>query len=288
MAIIRPRKKQMFLHAGIGFAIGAVPLCIFCFLLLWQCKKSAGELEACRDTLDQMRSAQAYVLKRDLKEGEVIDRGCLEETYFSIEDKSGYRPLIWQDIVGKRSKLNLSQGTILDSSMLYEGEEIHQDLRVAELTMLQLPVGLKKDDYIDIRIVFPSGEDYIVAKHKKVLDMLSGEEGGTETAGIRLYVSEEEILRIASANVDCVLYRDTALYAIRYVNEAQSGATVNYPVNPQVFALMQWDPNLFSHVVAPQEQGRRQQLSDNLSGYIKESVSGLNFQQASETMEFYE
>jgi hypothetical protein len=42
------------------------------------------------------------------------------------------------------------------------------------------------------------------------------------------------------------LFEGTYLYAVIYQADFENAAVTTYPVNPQVFTLMQWDPNIVS------------------------------------------
>ena len=63
----------------------------------------------------------------------------------------------------------MTAGTVLSKEMIYEDEsEQGNDVRKQEYNMFVLPTDLQNGDYIDIRLMLPSGTDYIVASKKRV------------------------------------------------------------------------------------------------------------------------
>ncbi|KIL38021.1 SAF domain-containing protein, partial [Gordoniibacillus kamchatkensis] len=139
-------------------------------------------------------------------------------------------------VIGKSAKIELEPGTPLMPSMLYEGAPIPKDLRVQEFQVIQLPSNLQKGQYIDVRINFPTGEDFVLLAKKKARE-LSGNV-------IWLEMNELDLLRTSSAIIDAYL-QGARLYALPYIEPGlQEAAAVNYPANPKVLDLMAHDPNL--------------------------------------------
>ena len=55
----------------------------------------------------------------------------------------------------------MTAGTVLSKEMIYEDEaEQGNDVRKQEYNMFVLPTDLQNGDYIDIRLMLPSGTDY--------------------------------------------------------------------------------------------------------------------------------
>lgn len=147
-------------------------------------------------------------------------------------------------IIGNRLKLSLSENTILTSEMVYMGEAISEDLRLHYFPFVQLTEKLQKGDFIDIRISFLNGVDFVLLSKKKIEDISiqDGIEGTSK--GVWIEVTEEEILRLSSALVDNYLNEESVIYGIEYVLETQKAAIVNYPVNKVVERLIEEDPNI--------------------------------------------
>lgn len=158
--------------------------------------------------------------------------------------------------IGKSAKIELQPGTPLMPSMLYEGAPIPKDLRVQEFHVIQLPSNLQTGQYIDVRINFPTGEDFVLLAKKKALE-LSGNV-------IWLEMNELDILRTSSAIIDAYL-QGARLYALPYIEPGlQEAAVVNYPANPKVLDLMEHDPNLFEKATTELARQLRSTLDGNL------------------------
>lgn len=95
---------------------------------------------------------------------------------------------------------------------------------------------LKVGDYVDVRISFPNGSDFVVLVKKKIEEFFYD--------GIVLIVTEDDILKMASAKVDMDQFQGCMVYASKYVDEEDSESISNYPVRKDVLLLYGWDPNV--------------------------------------------
>ncbi len=169
------------------------------------------------------------------------------------------------DAVGLSVNDDLAAGTLLYDNMVFSAEALPKDLRVYEMSHLITQSTLQVGDAVDIRISFPSGLDYIVLSKKTLIDRRVIEDG--EAAEICVFhLDEDEILRLSSALVDAYLHRGTYLYTTRYVSDvSQAGATVTYPANADVQALIAEDPNIVERAMVALEEQKRLQLVDSLN-----------------------
>ena len=69
---------------------------------------------------------------------------------------------------GYKAKVDLKAGTILSSTLVYEGEDITSDVRYVEYNMLTLSTTIAIGEFIDIRLTLPNGQDLIVVSKKEV------------------------------------------------------------------------------------------------------------------------
>lgn len=158
--------------------------------------------------------------------------------------------------VGKITKIDLHPNTPLIDSMLFEDKPIPRDLRVQEFNVIQLPTNLQKGQFVDVRINFPTGEDFIVLSKKKVREL-----SGTI---VWYEMNETEILMASSAIIDAYL-QGAKLYALTYVDPGtQEAAVANYPSNPKVLDLMERDPNILDEAKTALARQLRATLDNNL------------------------
>lgn len=234
-----------------------------------QAQQTKERLNYYEQLREQYSYASLFVLTRDVTAGEELTADMFQvQRVQSEEDLSAAQSLTQEDLVGKRLKVSLTKGAALSTDIVYEGTPIADDERRIELRELELPQTLRENEFVDIRIVFPNGEDYLVVGHKRVYRIIRDEEG--EMLALQLRLLEDELLRYQAACVDTKTYQDTRLYALQYTGEFQPAAQTYYPVNRAVFDLLQWDPNIVELFVVEKEQERRTLLETNLEHFLLE------------------
>ena len=260
---------MMLRAAAVGVLLAVIPLTVLLYHERQSVAQTKKELDAYKEQADAYQASYLYVLKRDAVAGEELTEGMLvKKELQSMEEMPSALVGAAEELIGKRLKVSLQKGAALYADLVYEGEQVAQDERSVELQQLYLPQTLQEDEFVDIRITFPNGEDYLVVGHKRVYQILRDEQ--EELQAIKLRLLEEELLRYQAARVDTTVYEDTVLYAVPYVGEYQQAGEVYYPVNPQVLRLLQWDPNITELFLVPQEQDRRAVLESHLEPYLIE------------------
>ena len=162
-----------------------------------------------------------------------------------------------KDTIRKYAKIDLHANTVLTTSMLYEEGTTPKDLRNQEFKLIQIPGDAKVGQFVDVRIKFPTGQDYILLAKKKVESL----NGGV----VVMQLGEKEILSFSSAIVDAYL-NNAQIYALTYVEPTlQEPAIPTYPPNANVLDLMQTDPNLVQVATHELERRLRDQLEKDLS-----------------------
>lgn len=110
--------------------------------------------------------------------------------------------------------------------------------------MIALPVDLMTDDYIDIRLMTPGGQDFIVVSKARV-DVPMNSDNTYVADTIRVNLTEDEILSMSSAIVEAYGLEGAKLYANRYVEAGmQEASTPTYIPNAAVTAQISSDPNI--------------------------------------------
>lgn len=218
----------LLLTAGIAFAIGTIVI--------------KGKDEKISELQVQAVDTSCLAFKNDLKENSIITQDDLTEikiqlgslsagTYVvdgdfvkhMIVDEEGTLieseveadlEMTKEDFVGRVVKSNVTKNTIVSDSLLYvKGEEPTKDERIQEFNFIQIPSDVNTNDYIDIRIQFPTGEDYSVLIGKKV-EKIAGENT------IFIKMNEEEIMAMGSAIIEAYMQDGVRLYANKYTDPA--------------------------------------------------------------------
>jgi hypothetical protein len=160
-------------------------------------------------------------------------------------------------IIGKYIKIAIQKNTPIISSMLYEDEVTPNDLRNEQFSFIQLLVKMKKNDFVDVRIKFPTGQDYVLLSKKKVEEITNNT--------LWFHMNEREILSMSSGIVDAYL-NDATIYAISYVDPfVQDKAIVTYPPNMKVLDLIDSDPNIVEVAKTELERTYRQRLDADMN-----------------------
>ena len=217
-----------------------------------------GKMEALQLVADQ--SENALALNRDVAKGEQITESMLTEVYLPTGAAAGDRFLTTTlEAAGDTpyfAKTDLTANTILTDSIVYAEEMITNDIREGEYSFIELPSKIEVGDYVDIRIQFPTGDDFVLFSKKEVKDV----------AGVTMWVDvdEGEIMTMSSAIVDAYVEK-AKIYAMPYVDEhMQENAEMTYPVKLNVKELIQKDPNIVNIAKLNLEQQNRARVEENL------------------------
>ena len=183
-------------------------------------------------------SKTVYMLTRDIKSGENISSGDVKATTIVTNIANSEIAQLGDLTEETIAKVDLPKGTFVAKSMITTTDEkVTNDLRVQEYNMILLPTDLSKNDYIDIRITFPNGQDYIVVSKKRVIQV------SQNTVFIKL--TEDEILTMSNAIVEAYIKEGSNLYANKYEDAGiQTAATPTYPVSKDVLGLINSNPNI--------------------------------------------
>lgn len=174
-----------------------------------------------------------YELKNDEETGNYyIEKNKNEKTFIDLTEV----PLV--------AKVDLKANTVITTDLISKSDNVvTNDVRKQEYNMLVLPTDLQTGDYIDVRLMMPSGQDYIVVSKKEVEIPVIGSEDSEDTIWINL--GEDEILHMSNAIVEAYKVKGSKLYVTKYTEAGmQEAATPTYPINQEVAALLQSDPNV--------------------------------------------
>ena len=237
----------------LGVFITMIIAAIVIGFLLWKMYKDKQEKE-----IIESAKVTVYVLSQDVTSGTNVQISELR----AVEVPQDAAPLTaitasnFATIVTENSlyKIDLPLGTIISSDMIVESDDVTaNDTREQEFNMIVLPTYLEIDDYVDIRLRLPSGEDYIVVSKKRVID--------SDEVTMWIKLSEDEILTLSNAIVEAYKIDGSELYATTYVEPGiQDAASVTYVPSVSVAQLINDNPNVVQ--IAKEELAKR--YSSNL------------------------
>ena len=241
---MNPMQRRATRSFVIGFVIGimiAVAVAFFFYQQVKQLKAELAEVISKQSTapvaVGTLESGKVLNYAEDLMMSQVQTtvpkEDMLTENDFSIIDENGN--LIEQEVT---LKVTVPSGTIITKDMVAIGEKVvSDDIRTVEYSMINLPSEVLDGDYIDIRLLFPGGQDYVILGKKKV-------EKCTDTT-VWIKQTEEEIMTLNNAIIDSYLAEGSKLYATRYTEPGiQKAAQQTYPVSNEVLDLIRQSPNI--------------------------------------------
>lgn len=168
------------------------------------------------------------------------------------------------------AKINMSKGTIVTVDMLGLEDSQGSDVRKQEYNTIVLPMDLITGDYVDIRLLMPSGQDFIVVSKKQI--EIPNIAGVDSTDTITMNLAEEETLAMSNAIVEAYMINGSKLYAAKYTDAGnQDAATPTYPVNGEVARLIENDKNIVNEALQALRARYNRDIREN---YINPTISG--------------
>ena len=141
-------------------------------------------------------------------------------------------------LIGKYYKVDINPGTILSADMIMAEKDETKKVYSREITLTSIPVSTIVGDYIDIRMILPNGEEYVVLSHERIERLYD--------TTITLHVSEEENAILNSVFGDLGSYNGFVLcYATKYLEPGKDTDTIAfYPVQHEMENFILYNPNI--------------------------------------------
>lgn len=207
-----------------------------------------------------------YVATQDISTGDQLVDGVnvaqqemlngMDETLFATEDDLGYAALI-----------DIPTGSAVQKNMVAQ-QEITDDERIVEVSSVNLTTTQHSNDVVDIRILFPDGEDYILLSKQTIRNL-----NGTT---FQLQLTEDELLTFNSAIVDAYTY-GAKLYTTKYISsQIQQDATPFYPVKQETLDLINSDPNIVEIASETLNAQARQNLDERMA-LLSDTTGDVDF-----------
>ncbi len=223
-------------------------------------------------------ATKAYALNRDVKSGQEITADMLStiNTYSNLIPQNYIDSTIVANVGnGKKviAKVDLYKNTILTASTVTTEENtVTKDVRTMEYNMLTLPINLTIGDYVDIRITFPDGQDFIVIAKKEIKNI----QGNTVTFDM----SEADIVMLNSAIVESYIMKASNIYIAKYVEPGmQEKAANTYVPTAEVIRLIETDSNIVStaknELTSRFDANIRSQMNSTVNQYSEQGLTNV-------------
>lgn len=207
-----------------------------------------------------------YVAGSHIASGTVIQKNMLEQRKAFTDLAARY--FLQEGDIGKISAVDIEKGSYVLHSMVLP-EEIDASLREEEFGMLHLNSNLAENDFVDVRILYPTGENYTVLSKVRLRNL------SLENNDCFFWLKEEEILMMHSAIVDTYIHEGAKLYTAKYVKpSAQKASTVNYDPSAQVQELIRNNPNIVDVASKKLSVARRESMEKRIQNYLEQYPQG--------------
>lgn len=178
------------------------------------------------------------------------------------------------------ARVDMNTNTVITSKLVVQSDElITADTRQEQYNMIALPVDLMTNDYVDIRLRTPGGQNFIVIAKAQV-DIPMNIDGTYVADTIRVNLREDEILAMSSAIVEAYGLEGSELYVTKYVDPAmQEAALPTYTPNVAVTKQMESNPNIVE--IAKQELASRysEAAKNARNEYLQQMINNTDAQE---------
>ncbi len=207
----------------------------------------------------ESKKIYVYQAKKDISAGSRITKDLL--TYSGVLSEQPQSNFITESEIGKVALIDIKTGTEVLKTML-TGEVADDTLREVEFNTFLLSSNLKEHDTVDIRILFPNGESYVVLSKKTARNL------DLENSSCFMWLDSEEILRVSGAIVDCFINEGSRLYTVKYIEpQIQEASLITYTPGTDVLKLIQEDPNVVRKAADKVNESVRQELDRRLTEF---------------------
>lgn len=227
-----------------------------------------AELATARDEISTNKR-NVYLAIGDIAAGQPITNTMVErKETFASQDQNLYMD---QSDIGKIALITIGTGTQILDSMLTE-EIVSSEVREAEYDTILINTNVIENDYVDVRIMFPNGEDYIVLSKKVIKGMT------LDSGNCFLWLTEEELLRMASATVDAFLYSGAKIYTTKYIEpNLQEASLITYEPSVSTILLIQDNPNIVATATTELSKQIRKAMENRLAASYSTSVEDIDW-----------
>lgn len=265
----RKKKKQKYITIGIVVVVlGLLVISLYQYASIKDLKSAVDMYSTELENNQQV----VYVATALINRGDIItdvgeDANVELQTIYTGLESFNY---ISADDLGGRSTVTVSAGIPIMYSMITD-EEMEDDTRAYEIAAANLAIDQAENDFVDIRIMFPNGEDFIVISKAQIMSL------NMDSSVFTTYLNEEEILRFSSAVVDAYTTTGARLYTTKYIeSNIQKDAEPTYPVRETTLALINSDPNVLTKATETLNLSARLSLEERLGNLSSDELDAVS------------
>ena len=143
------------------------------------------------------------------------------------------------------AKVAMTANTVITSSLVVRTDEVQtNDVRTQEYNMLVLPTELGPEDYVDVRLMLPNGQDFIVVSKKRV-GIPQTSDGTYMADTITMNLAEDETISMSAAIVEAYKINGSKIYVTKYTDPGiQEKSIETFIPTQEIAELINSDPNI--------------------------------------------
>ena len=218
---------------------------------------NAEQLQALSSQISA-NSRTGYVATAEIRQGDILQEGVniAAQQFSSSADQSIFATA---ECAGKQAAVDIAAGTPITTNITATVMDNQRNER--ECTFINLSANLKKGDFVDVRVLFPNGEDYIVVPKVSLQNPV------ISSNLVYLWLTEDQNLNLDGAIVDANLH-NAIIYTTKYIQPTvQPANIVTYQPNAAIISLMQSNPNIVQESVAALSVSARESIEDRLAAF---------------------
>lgn len=255
--ILTRTQKQYLLAATLSVLVIAVGLGIAYKVNAEQLDNQyRGKIDLLEGKLKESTKT-VYVAVTDIPAGDQIGLDNLKLKEIASSQPTEH--FISKEDLGKLTLVSLEAGQPVTKNVI--APELEKGLREAEYTAIRLSSNLVENDFVDVRIQFPNGENYVVLSKKAIKAPM------LENSSCFLWVNEDEILHMSAAMVDAYLHEGTILYTAKYLDDGQEASIATYQANEDVMLEIANNPNIVEEAARELNLTLRRVLEEHLTAF---------------------
>ncbi len=267
---LRRTTRQYITVAFICIAVIGTAAIVTSVTMIGQIRQEYEQmLNETRQELERSKKTVLVALT-DIETGEIITEELIEERLvYSSQPAESY---ISKSDLGKAAIIDIPEGTHIIRSMVAQNE-VSSIQREVEYDVIHISSNIKANDFVDVRILYPNGETYVVLTKKQ----LKGYQPDMPIC--YLWVDEEELLRMSAAIVDAGLYTGSKLYMTKYIEpNIQEASIITYTPSISVLNLIENDPNIVDRCSQLLNIEVRKALENRLAKSMDMDVKNINWE----------
>ncbi|MBR4777102.1 MAG: hypothetical protein IK007_05765 [Lachnospiraceae bacterium] len=249
------------------FTLVAV-ICALSFVIYFFVIRENPQISLYKSRISELESRiekgtqKIYVANCYIMEGTMLSPDMVTETYV-LSESDGY---ITDADLGKKAAADIQKGTELTLSLLKNEDDINALMQV-EYSSIYIPQNTEEADFVDVRIRYPDGSDYIIIAKKQIETL-------DESCKILTFMlDEKEILMMDSAEVDQSIYDGVLIYLTKYTEPAlTTSSKPNYIPSLTSCELIQ-NQTYLNTSFTPADHEARIRLEESMKGFLSSSGS---------------